>query len=84
VQRFGAVWRGWLVLPSRSSAATNAGLLVLQEVAVLCRTHRRPRLGRADRAVLAPLIRVLPATPRRHRLVTPEHRPALAPPPGHR
>ena len=52
---------GWLVLLGRSSASKDAGFLVLRhEVAVLHRTHPRPRLDWADRAVLAALIRVLP------------------------
>jgi putative transposase len=63
---------GWLVLLGRSSASKYAELRVLrQEVAVLRRTNPRPRLDWADRAILAALIRLLPARLRAHRLVTP-------------
>jgi putative transposase len=52
---------GWLVLLGRSSAFTNAELLVLRyEIAVLRHTKPPPRLDWADRAVLAALIRHLP------------------------
>src|SRR6266568_3802478 len=62
----------WLVLLGRSSASKNAELLVLRhEVALLRRTHPRPRLDWADRAILATLIRLLPTRLRMHRLATP-------------
>ena len=62
----------WLVLLGRSSASKDAELLVLRhEIAVLRRPSPPPRLDRAGRAVLATLIRLLPARLRAHRLVTP-------------
>src|SRR5712691_1386617 len=62
----------WLVLLGRSTASKDIELLVLRhEVAVLRRTKPGPRLDRADRAVLAGLIRLLPRSLRMHRLVTP-------------
>ena len=63
---------GWLVLLGRSSASKDAELLVLRhKVSVLHRANPRPWLDWADRAVLALLIRLLPARLRAHRLVTP-------------
>jgi putative transposase len=63
---------GWLVLLGRSSASKNAELLVLRhEVAVLRRTNPTPRLNWADRAVLAALIRLLPAKLRMNGTPTP-------------
>jgi putative transposase len=62
----------WLALLGRSSASKDAELLVLRhEVAVLRRAYPRPRLDWADRAILAALIRLLPARLRMCRLVTP-------------
>jgi putative transposase len=63
---------GWLILLGRSTASKDLELLVLRhEVAVLRRAHPRPRLGWADRAVFAALIRLLPPSLRTHRLVAP-------------
>ncbi|MFI5562499.1 helix-turn-helix domain-containing protein [Amycolatopsis japonica] len=63
---------GLLVLLGRSSASKDVELLVLRhEVAVLRRSNPKPCLDWADRAVVAALVRLLPKTPRTHRLVTP-------------
>jgi putative transposase len=63
---------GLLVLLGRSSASKDVELLVLRhEVTVLRRRNPKPRLDRADRAIFAALVRLLPTGLRLHRLVTP-------------
>jgi putative transposase len=61
-----------LLLLGRPSASQDIELRVLRhEVAVLRRANPTPRIGWADRAVFAALVRRLPQMPQRHRLVTP-------------
>jgi hypothetical protein len=63
---------GWLVLLGRSQASKDTEILVLRhEVMVLRRQVARPEPDWADRAVMAALARLLPATLRGSRLVTP-------------
>jgi hypothetical protein len=74
----------WLTLLGRASSSKDIELLVLRhEVAALRRTNPTPRLNWADRALVAALIRRLPARLRGHRLVTSAtvlcwHRPVVA------
>ena len=63
---------GWLMLLGRSEAYKDEEIMVLRhEIAVLRRQVTRPKPDWADRAVLAPLARLLPTLLRAHRLVTP-------------
>jgi hypothetical protein len=62
----------WMVLHARSDTANEIEILVLRhQLAVLRRGTPRPRISWTDRAVLAALVRLLPARRRRGFLVTP-------------
>ena len=61
----------WLALLARSDATKDAEILVLRHELTVQRPHHpRPRLS-WDRAMLSPLSRLLPASVRRLRLVSP-------------
>ena len=63
---------GWLVLPGRSQASTDAEIMVLRhEVMVPRRQVARPRPDWAGRAILAALARLRPAARPGRRLATP-------------
>ena len=63
---------GWLALLGRGQASKDAKIMVLRhEMSMLRRQVPSPMPDRADQAVLSALARLLPAAPRRHRLVTP-------------
>jgi hypothetical protein len=63
---------GWIVLRARSDTSKEIEILVLRhQLAVLRRRPSRPRLSRADRAVIAALSRLLPVRRRLGLLVTP-------------
>jgi hypothetical protein len=61
----------WMVLLARSSASKDAELLVLRHEVAVLRQNPKPKMGWADRAVLAALARLLPGPLRMSRLVTP-------------
>ena len=62
----------WMMLHARSDTTNEIEILVLRhQLAVLRRGTPRPRISWTDRAVLAALVRLLPARRRRGFLVTP-------------
>ena len=62
----------WMVLHTRSDNAKEIEILVLRhQLAVLQRHTPRPRISRIDRAVIAALGRLLPASRRHGFLITP-------------